>query len=738
MDVVDLTPEEMDSRIVRAERWMIRAAAALLTLWNEETKQFDRDIAVRHKSRKAEKDIPARGRVSTALAIGALVDYLRVMDGSPEIAPDSSDIAEILGGDFPLEEDPKEWPTRGRIREVLCDAAETMEMNVNHRPYYKYGSLQHLLGVTTSALYLHKMATSHRKDCPALNTDWESSARLSFSRLKQELEREEHGGPGNLLARHGGDPRDPVNYYVTFSAVRAHDLFKLHNQKGTNRIWDQLGVAVKRELQAQIGDRLGHLGARSNIGEMVFAAALLDRLEEENARAVVDRAAEIAVEVQREDGSWISPPMISMSEHVLQLSSYDIAYGLSILLLNRLGRGRWHIADLLLGALNRAFDLVQTSKVTIRSEVEDEPAYVGWASDASAPLTVIATHQTARVLAFLVRYRDALILARQRLVLQRYTVDWRPPRRQRLWRDFGSLGELTYVPAGAALRAFRDPTDDESILRDIKEGVLAPAASNPYRRPARNGTSFILYGPPGTGKTSLVSYLAQDLQWDLVVLTPADFLSEGGLGSIHHAAQSVFKDLLRLRRVVVLFDECEELFKRREPQQKGVPRAEAHAANRTEGAFLTAAMLPGLQRLHDRHWVIFVLATNTTSLEELDPAVTRHGRFDFKLPVEHPSKAARDRFLKHAVLAHMRPDSLTEPAGPTAQLDADERTLYSAIREAFSGSDGNIPWFVIDRVVDAALRKTPVPRRPLDDLLAARVEEEASAALAKELADKES
>ena len=734
MDIADLTPAEMDSRIIRAERWMTRAAAALLTLWNEDTKQFDRDVAVRHNPREPEGDIPERGRVSTALAVGALVDFLRVLDGSPEITPEIGDIAEILGGDIPLEENRKEWPTRGRIREVLCDAAETTEINVKHRPYYRYGSLQHLLSVTTSALYLHKLATSHRRNCRALARDagWESRARLSFSRLKSELEREEYGGPGNFLARHGGDPRDPVNYYVTFTAVRAHDLFALKNRKDTNRIWDHLGVAVKRELQAQIGDRLGQLGARSNIGEMVFAAALLDRLEEETALAVVDRAAEIAVEAQRDDGSWISPPMISMSEHVLQLSSYDIAYGLACLLLNRLGRGRWHIADLLLEALNKSFDLLQTSRVTIRSEREDGQAFVGWASDASAPLTVIATHQTARVLAFLVRYRDALILARQRRVLQRYTVDWRPPRRRRLWRDFGSIGELTSVPAGAALRGFRDPTDDERILRDIKGGVLGPASSNPYRRPVKNGTSFILYGPPGTGKTRLVSLLAQDLQWDLVVLTPADFLSEGGLGSIHRAAQNVFEDLLRLRRVVVLFDECEELFKRRDPPGERVPRAEAYAASRTESAFLTAAMLPGLQRLHDQHWVVFVLATNTTSLEELDPAVTRHGRFDFKLPVGHPSKAARDRFLRDAVLEHMRPDTRGEPLGPAPQLDPDERMVFLAIREAFSGAREDIPWFVIERVVDSALRKVSAPRRPQDTDVVG-VEEEASAVLEREL-----
>ena len=85
---------------------------------------------------------------------------------------------------------------------------------------------------------------------------------------------------------------------------------------------------------------------------------------------------------------------------------------------------------------------------------------------------------------------------------------------------------------------------------------------------------------------------------------------------------------MRLRRVVILFDECEELFKTRD----------AHGAigSRTSGAFITAGMLPRLQLIHNNQWIIFILATNLAP-DKLDSAVTRPGRFDAKMPLYRPS-----------------------------------------------------------------------------------------------------
>jgi hypothetical protein len=63
------------------------------------------------------------------------------------------------------------------------------------------------------------------------------------------------------------------------------------------------------------------------------------------------------------------------------------------------------------------------------------------------------------------------------------------------------------------------------------------------------------------------------------------------------------------------------------------------------GAFITAGMLPRLQRLRDRGWVIFALATNE-DIEELDPAATRQGRFDFQQRMDNPIRTAQIRYIR--------------------------------------------------------------------------------------------
>src|SRR5205807_195064 len=122
-----------------------------------------------------------------------------------------------------------------------------------------------------------------------------------------------------------------------------------------------------------------------------------------------------------------------------------------------------------------------------------------------------------------------------------------------------------------------------------------------------------------------------------VTLSPPDFLRRGGLEGFEAAAAKIFEHLLWLRRVIVLFDECEAFFKKR--------ASDEHLESRTVGAFITAGMLPRLQELRDKRWVVFVLATNAQP-GELDSAVTRLGRFDFSQEICHPTREAQLRYLK--------------------------------------------------------------------------------------------
>jgi len=151
---------------------------------------------------------------------------------------------------------------------------------------------------------------------------------------------------------------------------------------------------------------------------------------------------------------------------------------------------------------------------------------------------------------------------------------------------------------------------------------------------------MILWGDPGTGKTNLAERIAESLNWPFITVSPPDFLRQGGLEGIESAANDVFHDLAQLRRTVILFDECEDFFKKRGRKQK--------FESRTIGAFITSGMLPRIQNLKKKRWSFLFLATNS-QLEEIDEAVRRPGRFSASLKIGHPDVAAQcamvDKFL---------------------------------------------------------------------------------------------
>lgn len=139
--------------------------------------------------------------------------------------------------------------------------------------------------------------------------------------------------------------------------------------------------------------------------------------------------------------------------------------------------------------------------------------------------------------------------------------------------------------------------------------------------------SAILFGPPGTAKTTVVSAIAKRLGWAFVAIDTSSFLADG-LTNVARRISDVFDQLMRLEKVVILFDEIEEFV-----LDRSMPSLTM------ESRLLTTAMLTKLADLRGRRKVAFFIATNR--LTALDAAVTRPGRFDLQLFVGTPNLAAR-------------------------------------------------------------------------------------------------
>jgi len=173
----------------------------------------------------------------------------------------------------------------------------------------------------------------------------------------------------------------------------------------------------------------------------------------------------------------------------------------------------------------------------------------------------------------------------------------------------------------------------ETLARPILDAT--ESGSNQVR-PDKGKVTALLFGPPGSGKTYIVDCFACWIGWPLIRLNPGHFIVNG-LEAIESTASTIFADLCKLDHAVVLFDECDELFRER---ASGKDEAES----RSILSFATASMLPKLQELHDVRRVVVLICTNF--LHRIDGAIRRSGRIDRVILFDRPDAVARRALLE--------------------------------------------------------------------------------------------
>ena len=197
----------------------------------------------------------------------------------------------------------------------------------------------------------------------------------------------------------------------------------------------------------------------------------------------------------------------------------------------------------------------------------------------------------------------------------------------------GKSSAKVYVPSSDGIR-FDDVAGEDEAKENLKE--IVDYLHDP-RKYSDVGASMpkgvLLVGPPGTGKTMLAKAVAGEAGVPFFAMSGSEFV-EMFVGMGASKVRDLFKQAKEKAPCIVFIDEIDAIGKKREGQLGGNDERE-----QTLNQLLTE-----MDGFDSNNGVIILAATNRP--ESLDPALTRPGRFDRRVPVELPDLAGREAILK--------------------------------------------------------------------------------------------
>lgn len=208
----------------------------------------------------------------------------------------------------------------------------------------------------------------------------------------------------------------------------------------------------------------------------------------------------------------------------------------------------------------------------------------------------------------------------------------------------GKSNAKVYVKSSKGIH-FSDVAGEDEAKESLAEVVDYLYNPGKYREiGASMPKGILLVGPPGTGKTMLAKAVAGESNVPFFSMSGSEFV-EMFVGMGASKVRDLFKQAKEKAPCIVFIDEIDAIGKKRDGQYGGNDERE-----QTLNQLLTE-----MDGFEDNSGVIILAATNRP--ESLDPALTRPGRFDRRVPVELPDLKGREEILKvHAKKVQIAPD----------------------------------------------------------------------------------
>ncbi len=272
--------------------------------------------------------------------------------------------------------------------------------------------------------------------------------------------------------------------------------------------------------------------------------------------------------------------------------------------------------------------------VIYKTGVIEDPGLVERLHDSGAEFASEIVEQTSPLLSFLLTWILPLVIF---FVigefLSRKMMDKAGGGAGSMMFGMGKSNAKVYVQSSEGIK-FHDVAGEDEAKENLTEIVEYLHNPEKYKEiGASMPKGILLVGPPGTGKTMLAKAVAGEASVPFFSISGSEFV-EMFVGMGAAKVRDLFNQAKEKAPCIVFIDEIDAIGKKRDGSMGGNDERE-----QTLNQLLTE-----MDGFEGNNGVIILAATNRP--ESLDPALTRPGRFDRRVPVELPDLKGREEILK--------------------------------------------------------------------------------------------